>query len=146
MPAEIQNGTAIVFGITNDGTPISMLGYASFILESGRLGHKFKLDETPDETGFDTSLVATNEKMEVEITWTPSGATRAAAAATAILLTPLSKVTLAHFKVAAFNGDWIYIGDESLDLTRGANGKMSLKIRQYADAGQNTSLSTTVVG
>src|SRR5438132_7046056 len=145
MPSETQTGSGILFGITNNGSPITLEGYATFILDTAKASHKFKLDEIKDEIEFDRALVATNAHIETDITWTPSGATRAAAAATAVFLLPLSKVTLANFKAAAFNGDWVYVGDESIDLSHGM-AKMSLKIRKYDDADQNTSLTTTVVG
>ncbi len=145
MPAEVQTGTAVLHGITNDGSAITIEGYATFILDSAKGGHKFKLDAVEDETGFDKCLVATNALVEMDITWMPSGATRAAAAATAAFLTPLAGVTMDNFKVTAFNGDWIYVGDQSIDLSHGV-AKMSLKLRKYDDSEQNTSLSTTVVG
>lgn len=146
MPtAEIQVGTAVLHGINNSGSAITMLGYATFILDAAKAQHKFGLDTVTDEKGFDVSLVAKNAHIETDITWTPSGATRAAAATTTVFLSPLAKVTLANFKVAAFNGDWIYVGDESIDLTSGAPGKMSLKIRKYDDSGQNTALTATAV-
>lgn len=145
MPAELQTGKGILFGITNSGAAITMLGFATFILEAGKAAHKFKLDAIEDELAADAALIATNPHVELDLTWTASGATRAAAAATAVFLTPLSKVTLANFKVGAFNGDWIYVGDESIDLSHGA-GKISLKVRKYDDPTQNASLVTTVSG
>jgi hypothetical protein len=144
MP-ELQTGKGLLYGISNSGAAITMLGFATFIMDTLKGAHKFKLDAIEDELGADVSLVATNPHVEIDVTWTASGATRAAAAATAVFLTPLSKVTLANFKVAAFNGDWIYIGDESIDLSH-AVGKISLKLRKYDDAAQNASLTTTVAG
>ena len=143
MATEVQNGTGIVHGIRNDGSAITMTGYATFILETAKGQHKFKLDNVEDELGFDAALIATNGHVETDITWTPSGATRAAAEATAVFLTPLAKVTLDNFKITAFNGDWIYIGDQSIDLSH-KMGKITLKVRKYDDATQNTSLTTTV--
>lgn len=145
MPAEVQTGKATLFGITNSGTAITILGFATFILDSSKAGHKFKLTAIEDENEADAALIATNPHLEKDITFTASGATRAAAAATAVFLAPLAKVTLANFKVAAFNGDWIYIGDESIDLSHNV-AKIALKIRKYDDATQNTSLTTTVSG
>lgn len=142
---EVQSGTAIVFGIANDGTAISMEGYATFILETAKANHKFKLDSVEDENGYDKSLIATNAHRELDITWTPSGATRAAAAGTAVFLEPISKVALANFKLDIFNGDYIYIGDAGLELSH-KQGKMSMKLRKYDDADQNASLTTTVSG
>lgn len=145
MPDDIQSGSAILNGITNNGSAITMSGYATFILETAKGNHKFKLEAVEDEIGFDRALIATNPHVEVDINWTPSGATRAAAVDTAVFLEPLAKVTLANFAVDAFNGDWVYIGDQSIDLSH-KQGKMSLKIRKYSDEDQNASLTTTVVG
>jgi hypothetical protein len=143
MGTETQNGSAILFGISNSGSAIGISGYATFITESVKGNHKFKLDSVEDEVGFDKSLIATNGHVELDITWTPSGASRSAAQATAVFLEPLSKVTLSNFAVAAFNGDYVYIGDEGIDLNH-KQGKMSLKIRKYDDETQNASLTTTV--
>jgi len=143
MGEAVQTGTAIVTGIDNNGTAITIEGYATFLLETAKANHKFELDAVKDENNFDASLIATNGHVEVDLTWTPSGASLAAAAATAVFLPPLSRVTLDNFKVDTFNADWIYIGDSSIDLSH-KQGKMSLKIRKYDDDDQNTSLSTTV--
>jgi len=145
MASEVQTGTAILFGITNSGTPISMMGYATFIIESTKGSHKFEIDAIKGENNFDMALIATNGHVELDVTWTPSGATRAAAAATAVFLTPLAKVTLANFQADAFNGDYVYVGDQSVELSH-KQAKMSLKVRKYDDAEQNESLTTTVSG
>lgn len=145
MPVEIQTGKAVVFGITNSGTAIAMTGYATFILDSVKGSHKFDLDEVKDENKADVALIATNGRLEVTVTWKPAGATRAAAAATATIVAPLAKVTLSNFKIAAYNGDYVYTGDEELSIEHAPAG-MSLKLRKYDDTTQNTSLTTTVVG
>jgi len=145
MPNEVQTGTGILHGVANNGSAITMTGYATFILETSKAQHKFKIEAIEDELGFDRSLIATNANVEVDITWTPSGASRAAAAATAAFLTPLSLVTLANFSAATFNGDWVYIGDSSIDLSH-KQAKMQLKLRKYDDTDQNSSLTTTVSG
>lgn len=145
MASDVQTGKGTLYGISNSGSAITMTGFASFTLEGAKGGHKFKLDALQDENNFDAALIATNAHVEVDLTWAPTAATRAAAASTAVFLTPLSKVTLANFKVAAFNGDWIYVGDQSIDLSKGF-AKISLKVRKYDDATQNASLTTTVSG
>ena len=143
MADATQTGTAVVYGLANDGTPISIEGYATFISETAKQGHKFDLDAVKDETNFDASLIATNGHRELDITWTPSGASKTAANATAVFLEPLDKVTLANFAVDSFNGDWIYIGDGMIELNH-KQGKMSMKLRKYDDDDQNASLTTTV--
>lgn len=142
MPTEVQNGTAVLFGIRNNGSAITIEGYATTIIDSAKLGHKFKLDEVEDELGAHTSLIATNPFYELDITFVPSGATRAAAQAVAAFIEPLAKCTLANFAVTALNGDYVYVGDGSIDLSHGT-GKQSLKLRRYADEDQNSSLTTT---
>lgn len=140
---QIQTGAAVVFGINNDGTAISISGYVTFLLETAKASHKFELDTVKDEANFDASLIASNGHRELDVTWTPSGATKQAAADTAVFVEPLSKVTLSHLKVGSFNGDYIYVGDAMIELNH-KQGKMSLKLRKYDDAAQNTSLTTPV--
>jgi hypothetical protein len=43
-------------------------------------------------------------------------------------------VTLANFKIAVYNGDWVYVGDESIEVSNSGPAKMSLKIRKYDDS------------
>jgi hypothetical protein len=144
MALEIQNGQAVLFGIANDGSKITISGYASFILQDGKLDHKFKMTAVEDENEADAALIATNEYVEATLTWIPSGANRAAVLATITTLpTPLQKITTTHFAVALLNGDWIYVGDASINLTH-STGKMSLKVRQYVNTAQNLSLVQTV--
>ncbi len=145
---EVQVGKAVLYGITNDGTAITISGFGGFILDTAKGQHKFKLDEIKDELEFDATLIASNPFLEIDLQFTPAGPTgtntRAGAAGVAVFLTPLAKVTLAHFKVGAFNGDWIYVGDESIDLSHGV-AKLTLKIRKYDNTDQNTALTGTPI-
>jgi hypothetical protein len=145
MPAEIQTGKAVVFGVTNGSSAITLTGYATFIMDSVKGGHKFDIDEVKDETKYDVSLIAVNGRIEITVSFKPSGASRAAAAAIPVVVTPLAKVTLANFKVTMFNGDYVYIGDDEINLEQGP-ASISLKLRKYDDSTQNTSLTTTVSG
>lgn len=146
MAAEIQNGTATVFGITNDGTAISIAGYATFLLQGASPTHKFDIKAIKDADNYDANLIASNGMVEMDIDFYPSGSTRAAAAAVAVFLSPLSSVATAHFKIAALNGTWIYIGNEKLDLSNSDSAKITLPLRKYDDSTQNTSLVATVSG
>jgi len=146
MATEVQNGLAVVHGIRNDGSPITISAYASFILETVKAAHKFKLEAVEDEVGFDRSLIATNAHVELDITLTPAGATRALAdASIADFLEPLSLIQTSHFSLDFLNDSWIYVGDQAIDLSH-KQAKVTLKVRKYQDKDQNTSLSTTVVG
>lgn len=143
MPLEVQNGLALVHGIRNDGTAITIEGFASFLIDSAKVQHKFKVTEGEDETGFDANLTATNAHVELDITFKPAGSTRTVAEGVAAFIEPLAKVTTAHFAIAELNRDWIYIEGGSIDLSH-AHGTMTLKLRSYKDDDQNESLTTTI--
>jgi hypothetical protein len=118
-----------------------MTGVATFLLSSVKGQHQAEIQDIKDGTDFDATSVATNSHIEVDIDWIPSGATRAAAASTAAFPAYLAAVTLANFKISAFNGAYQYRGG-SIDL-QNKDGKMQFKLRKYDDATQNTSLTTT---
>jgi len=143
MALEVQNGRAVLYGIRNNGTPIQVEGYGSIIVDTAKQQHKFKMENVEDELGFDTALIATNSHVEVDLTWVPSGTTRAEAETISTFLEPLAPVALSGFAIAFFNDNWIYVGDGSIDLSHKA-GKMSIKLRKYSDPEQHASLSTRV--
>lgn len=144
MPQEVQKGSAILHGIRSDGTTID-LDYLAFI-DSSKLQHKVDVEDIKDEQGFDAATVFSNEHYEVDITLTPKGATRAAVEAATVILTPGDSVAFTHFAVAIFNRTWIYRGDQTIELSKGKEGKVTLKFRSYADDDQNTALATTITG
>jgi len=145
MATEVIAGTAVVHGITNSGSAITMTGYATFLYDSLNAAHNFDIYDVKDGNGYDAASVATNQHLELTINFTPSGATRAASAAVFAFPAALSKVTLANFKISALNGDWQYRGGTSIDLTPTGPAKISsMTIRKYDDATQNSSLTTTV--
>lgn len=152
MASEIQTGIATIWGITASGAAISMTGYASFLLDSVDAAHNGTIEDIKDAVGFDASTVFANGHTDLDITWTPTGATRAAIATSmasmvgssnAVFVLPLSQVALANFKLTAFNGNYQYRGTATLKLMQGT-GKMTMKIRSYDDATQNSSMVTTV--
>ena len=71
---------AYLFGITTNGTPISITGLASFELDSDELTYTWKEKENTDTTGNVQNIIQTNFKYERSIKFAPSGTTRAAAA------------------------------------------------------------------
>jgi hypothetical protein len=147
MAAEIQTGTAVVHGIPNGGSAISITGFATFLFDAAKAGHQFAVSENKDALNFDANLTAVNEFIEVDIDFEPSGATRAAAAAVAVLPTPLSAITLANFKIALFNGVYVYMGGTTVtQMPSGATKFSGMKLRKYADSAQNTALTTTISG
>jgi hypothetical protein len=143
--AEIQKGTAKLFGITNDGTAYTMSGFATFVLDSVGLTHEFDLLDEKDATNFDVTCIATNAKIRGDITIQPSGATRGAAALVAVFLEPLTTVTLANFKLAALNGGWQYVGGQQIQLNFNAPAKITLPIRKWASTTQNAALTAAAI-
>lgn len=144
--AEIQKGTAKLFGITNDGTAYTIDAFATFVLDSVGLTHEFDLLDDKDATAYDVTAIATNAKVRAELSLQPSGATRAAAAAVAVFLTPLASVVTTHFKLAALNGTWQYIGGQQIQLNFNSSAKITIPVRKYSDSGQNSAMTTTVSG
>jgi hypothetical protein len=144
--AEIQKGTAKLFGITNDGTAFTIDAFATFILTGARLTHEFRLKDEQDATDYDVTAIATNGMVRCEFNITLSGATRAAAATTGAILTPLATIVTTHFKLAALNGTWQYTGNQTIDLAQNDSAKCTVPVRRYTDSSQNTSMTTTVSG
>lgn len=144
--AEIQTGTAKLFGITNDGTTFTIDAFATFIPNGMSLTHKFRLKDEQDATDYDVTAIATNGMVELEVTLQLSGATRAAAAAIGVVLTPLATIVLAHFKLAALNGSYQYKGDQKIDLASNDSAKMTVPLRRWTNSTQNTAMIATVSG
>jgi hypothetical protein len=147
MIAEVQTGTAKLFGITNSGTPIAINLFATFVAQSIDLADNTRVKEEQDETDYDVTLIFTNQNIEGRLTIEPAGSTRTAAAAVAVFLTPGAAVQLSGFKLAVLNSNyWIYMGKERIMLNFQDAAKIELPIRLYANATQAQALSTTVVG
>lgn len=156
MPAEIITGDAYVPGILNNGSAMTLTGYATFIWDQVAGRHMFDVRDVKDERAFDKSASAHNEHFEITVDITLTGASRTAAAAMAKLPIPLAAITIANCictgtfgagGVALFNGVYQYRGGASLTMTKEGEMKLSgMTLRKYADNTQNVSLSTTVVG
>lgn len=92
----------------------------------------------------------------ITIDFTPTGATRAAAAAIPVMPVPLSAVTLSNCKIQTafgtsvtklFDGTYQYRGGTEVKLVAGQTMKMTgMQLKKWADPTQNTSLTTTVSG
>lgn len=153
---EIITGQAVLHGIQNNGSLVTLTGYASFILDRIEGQHMFDKYKVKDPLGNDTSAVAFNERFEITIDFTPSGATRAAAALIPTVPIPLAAVTLSNCKVQTafgssavklFDGTYLYEGDARISQQSAVAVKLSgLKLTKYADTSQNTNMTSPVVG
>ena len=155
-------GQAVLHGIQNDGTQIGFSPYATFVLNKVGGAHQFEMKALKDETDFTAAMIAVDEGNEIDIDLTISagtGSTRAAAAALAVYPAPLQNMTLSHLKTQGpfasagntanklFDGQFIYLGGAKIDMSQADFVKLTgLKMKKWANAAQNASLATTVVG
>jgi hypothetical protein len=159
MASELLQGQAVLHGIQNNGAPITVTGYATFILNKIGGKHNFNLKLLQDELDFDTAAVATNENIEVTLDFTISGGpggNRVSAAATAQFPAPLAVITLSNIKIQTqfgtsatkiFDGNYSYRGDATIDLMNNDFTKLTgLKLVKYADPTQAALMTTTVNG
>jgi hypothetical protein len=139
---ETQVGAvAYLFGITNNGTPISWTGVASFETDSDDLTHTWKEKENTDTTGNVQNIVQSNFKYERTIKFSPSGATRAAAAAVADAVVALANLVVANHAVTTFNGTWRIKPGLKINLKMDDDASIDLPCEKYVNATQNTALT-----
>ena len=159
MIPEILVGQGVLHGIQNDGTQMGITGYGTFVLSKVSAGHVFDMKTLKDETDFDAAIAAVNEGAEIEIDFTISsgvGGSRAAAAALCVVPAPLAIITLTHNKLQGtfatsatklFDGNFLYIGGAKIDESQNDFVKITgIKLKKWANAAQNTSLTTLVSG
>jgi hypothetical protein len=166
MANEILVGQAVLHGIQNDGSAITINKYATFIMTKISAQHMFELKKVKNELDFTTAAVSVDEGADITIDLTISGGTsgtRTSAAATGIFPAPLTKITLSHVKIQTafetsnntsgatgtkiFDGDYSYEGGTTIDLNNADFAKLSgIKLRKYADSAQNVSMTTAITG
>ena len=147
-------GNATIHGVKDNGTPISITGYASIVIDKMSARHNFDSKYLQDTQGFDIGCVATNENVDVSMDFTPIGASETAAAAVAVFIIPLSRVDLANVKLQGalgstpatkiFDGKYHYTGGATIDMSKNDFGKISgVGIKKYANVTQNDTMTTT---
>jgi hypothetical protein len=139
---ETQVGAiAYLFGITNSGQEILMIGIASFELDSDDISLTWKEKENTDTTGNVQNIIQTNFKYERSIKFSPSGATRAAAAAVAEGVVTLQNLTVANYFVSTFNGTWRIRPGTKINLKMDDDATIDLNCEMYINAQQNAALT-----
>lgn len=130
-----------------------MDGYLTASIQSIKASHKFPIVEVKDSAGFDNSLYAPNEIIELDVEVKLTAATVAAANGSAVFLRPLAQLTFTNADLpwinstgvaGAYTGAWVYVDGSTIDLSNAAPGGAAIKLRKYANAAQNTLLTTTV--
>lgn len=123
------------------------------INQSVSVSQSFDESIVQDANGNDAAWMSRNEKYEGDIQlWLVANdtSTRAQVATAAVFLSPFAIVTLSAFELSflgttASPVTWQYVGGSSISLDAMSQGKMSVKLRRYADATQNT-LAATIPG
>src|ERR1017187_8147295 len=97
---------AYLYGITNNGTTVTIAGLDSFEFDSDELTLSWDEKANKDTTGNVQNFTQTNFRYERSLKFYPSGATRAAAATVAGESITLFSVVIANYAVGEFNGTW----------------------------------------
>ena len=151
--AETQIGAvAYLFGITNNGTPISITGLASFETQSDDVNLTWTEKDNTDTTGNTQNITQFNFKYERSIKFKPSGVSRTAAAALAdtVLATTgtgslatmtLQTLVVAGYKVNAFNGTWRIKPGVKVNLKMADDADIDISAEKYVNTSQNTALT-----
>lgn len=113
------------------------------LAQSIKITHSVDLQVTKDNIGDDASWRANNEKLDGDWAMKLLGDTNAHAKAGAAFLTPLATITASGFDVTVMNTTWSYMGDGSIDLKNDDVGDITVKVRRYVDATQNSAFATT---
>ncbi len=128
---ETQQGVAKIYAM--DGATVTVLtGAATITLESADLEHQSDMEEIKGQNGEVETLISSNPTRTCTITFAPNGATRAAAITSCANAQPaqITKVVLASFAVAAFNGDWNSLG-YSIRMARDGAVTMTIRLKAF---------------
>lgn len=143
---ETQIGAeAYLWGITNDGTAIAITGIATFETDSDEVTQTWDETAKKDGTGHTRTYIQTNFRKERSITFDPTGATRAAAAAIADAVLALANLVISHYKVAAMNGTYRIKPGTKLSLKQGDNASISITGEKFDNATQNSDLTGSAI-
>ncbi len=144
--AEQQIGAvAYLYGITNNGTTVTIAGLDSFEFDSDDLALTWDEKANKDTTGNVQNLTQTNFRYERSLKIYPSGATRAAAAAVCGEAITLYSVVIANYKVASFNGTWRVKSGTKINLKMDDNASIDFNMERYVNTAQNTALTGTPI-
>ena len=146
--AEQQIGAVCyLYGITNNGTAVTIAGLDSFEFDSDDLTYTWDEKANKDTTGNIQNFTQTNFRYERSLKIFPSGATRAAAAAVCGEAITLFSVVIANYKVASFNGSWRVKSGTKVNLKMDDNASIDFNMERYINVAQNTALtSAPIVG
>ena len=140
---ETQQGVAKIFAL--DGATMTVLtGAATVTIESAELEHQSDIEEIKGQNGEVETLISSNPNRTCTINFAPNGATRAAAITSCANAQPaqITKVVLASFAVAAYNGDWNSMG---YSIRVSNTGQVTMTIRLKAFITNRSSLTAGLI-
>lgn len=150
MAVEAQVGVAKIFGL-GAAAMVTLTGAAYLTIEDADLVHDFDVQELTGQDGNVETMIAFKERYDITINFAPKGNIAAtntrAQAITSILNSkpaPLTKVVLSGFDVAAFNGDYNYVGGWNPKLTKEGVVVSGIKLR--AHIANRVSLTSAALG
>jgi hypothetical protein len=136
-----------LYGITNNGTTVTIAGLDSFEFDSDELTLTWDEKSNKDTTGNIQNFTQTNFRYERSLKIFPSAATRAGAATVCGEAITLFSVVVTNYKVAAFNGSWRVKSGTKINLKMDDNASIDFGMERYLNAGQNAALtSAPIVG
>lgn len=157
MASVTVRGKAVVEGIAS---AFDAILYA--ISQTGKATQNFEEEIIKDVHGFDTAWLFRNEHATADISLKLIGDTHAHAIIPATAVSPTggttdgatvsalgqpflangSQITFSGFDLTGFNGVWQVLSGGDVDLGNTKVADLALKVRKYADAGQQTLAAT----
>lgn len=113
--------------------------------QTGKVDAEWEQDETKNNKGFSVGIRARNFKRNAEFSFKVVGTTFANAATGSVFLAPLAVVTLSGFDAPEFNGVYLNMSGQSIDLGQSKDADMTIKLTRWTDADQNALLTSTPV-
>lgn len=116
-----------------DGAAMTVLtGAATITMESAELEHTSDIEEIKGQNGEVETLISSNPTRTCTINFAPNGLTRAAAITSCANAQPaqITKVVLATFQIAAYNGDWNSLG-YTISVSKAGEVTMSVRLKAF---------------
>ena len=133
MAAVTKRGKAVVDGLVGI---FDLIVYP--LAQTGKMSANFEEETVKDAHGFDVSWIARNLHYLNDFAFKLVGDTQSHAISGGVFIAPFATVTLSGFDLAAFNGTYQNVSGQDIDLANTKVGDMSVKLRRYDDAAQNT--------
>ena len=149
IPEQQVGAIAYLYGITNNGTPVSITGLDSFEFDSDDVTVTWDEKANKDTTGNIQNYTQTNFRWERSMKIFPSGATRTIAANVAhealaaggAAIINLYVLVVANYKVNEFNGSWRIKPGTKCNLKMDDNASIDFSMEKFVNNAQNLALT-----